>query len=203
MGNAAPLFAQPLSSQFDEYVLKGRAFQMDVGKPDALLIDPLHEFNDRTCRMRAVDRKRGSFVVPMQLVSANGFGRRGVVKRPLNDNLDTRLAERTLLNLARRADGNDAALIDNGNAVAQAFSHAFGAVTRVEHHDARATIQDLFDFAARHESLCRHVVSSTVHQHDGPDVAGNEPVGRQVMPQGREIKFFQADLRHGASPQAG
>lgn len=54
---------------------------------------------------------------------------------------------------------------DRDDAVAQAFSHAFRAVARVEQDDARARIQDLFGFAARHEQLCRHVVSSTVHQH--------------------------------------
>ncbi|MGP4054668.1 TetR/AcrR family transcriptional regulator [Mycobacterium sp. 4D054] len=54
---------------------------------------------------------------------------------------------------------------DRDDAVAQAFSHAFGTIAQVEHDDARARIQDLFGFAARHERLCRHVASSTVHQH--------------------------------------
>ncbi|KWX67178.1 TetR/AcrR family transcriptional regulator [Mycobacterium sp. NAZ190054] len=54
---------------------------------------------------------------------------------------------------------------DRDDAVALAFSHTFAAVAGADHGDARTRILDLFQFAATHQSLCRNIVSSTVHQH--------------------------------------
>jgi AcrR family transcriptional regulator len=55
---------------------------------------------------------------------------------------------------------------DRDDAVAQAFSHAFGdAVAAMDDGNARNLIRALFAFAADHASLCRNVVPSTVNQH--------------------------------------
>jgi AcrR family transcriptional regulator len=54
---------------------------------------------------------------------------------------------------------------DRDDAVAQAFSQAFGRVVAADGADARTRVLDLFAFAAEHATMCRNVVPSTVNQH--------------------------------------
>ena len=58
VGYGPTLFAslpQALSSEFDEDVFEGRALQLDISKFDALLVNPLHQLDQRLGGPRGVD----------------------------------------------------------------------------------------------------------------------------------------------------
>jgi hypothetical protein len=49
------LFPQALSGEFDEDVFERGALQLDIGQLDTLLVNPLHQLDQRLCRPRRLD----------------------------------------------------------------------------------------------------------------------------------------------------
>src|SRR5688572_19976830 len=93
---------------------------MNVLEAKPLLINPLDEIGDSARRARGINREK-LLVVAQDM--AFGILECGDLRHNwlLGRNFDSRLAQRPLLDLARRPDSDDPALIDDRNSVAQAF----------------------------------------------------------------------------------
>src|ERR1019366_1728854 len=112
-------FPQTLSGKFDEGVLQRRPLDADVGQLHAVFVEPLNHFDDDAGGAGGGD---GNLHTPLVHGDLVGFGparQRQIDQRGGGFDLDGGMGQRLFLNLARRADGDDAALIDDGHAVAE------------------------------------------------------------------------------------
>src|SRR5690348_3925204 len=114
-------FAELLSRQLDEHVFERWPAQMHVLQLDALLIHPLDQLDQRARRMRGGYGKRSAIFSDTGLDGVRPRWKFVAIERPATENFDRGLAQVFILQLAGRADRDDAPFIDDRNAVAKLF----------------------------------------------------------------------------------
>src|SRR5579883_366848 len=114
------LVPQPFSGQFDEHVLQSGTLQVNIFEFKAALVDPFHELRKRSRGARGINGETKTILAERVFFAV--LEPRDVQGHRLPGfELDQRLAERSRLNLPRRSHRDDFSLIDDRDAVAQAF----------------------------------------------------------------------------------
>src|SRR5262245_58007643 len=123
---------------------------MDIGEVEAVAVDPLHQVDQRARRMAGLYGKLPAVFAENRIAGVAPCQRAVIGHGLLAADLDYRLAQRARLNLLRRPDRDDAALVDDSNAVTQLFR--FFDVVRSNQDGARLPPQvgdQLVDLEAR------------------------------------------------------
>ena len=111
------LVAEAPAGEFEEDGFEGGMFELDVGEFETALVDPFDEVDDGAGGLFRGDGEQSSIGVEY-----GGAGRRFVEREWKREaDFDARGAEGIGDKVAGRADGDDAALVDDGDAVAEAL----------------------------------------------------------------------------------